>query len=931
MTIVSQNVLFDEFEADKLHSDYRWDELLRQIELMDADFVGFQEVKEPFLMKVLAASWIRQNYYVSTVGGPHISPYGQVLISKYPFSVSYHEFSTHKRVIVGTFHLNNRTVHIPVIHLTSDHGKGDLGAKRIAQMSTIYNRTVSDISKGIDHDDGSDCIIIGDYNMADGGEGEAMSLRPDFVDCWKSLNGIEADPGFTFYPEKNSLAMITTKTGIGRRYDRVLVRSAGYHWQALSCQLVNTEALPITIGDGSVVNIPVSDHYGIMAQLQFVEDAQERAGQVAARAKLLASVASDSDSIDALIESEHMVETKAELSRRAEALRALEIIISAAIGSKDFRIYPVGSYGLGLQTPSSDIDVLCCGAVSPADFFPVLLRFMRREAHQHEPRIITGAPALVLDAIVPLLTVGILGVHIDVQYAHVRNVKFNKSLDLARLLADAETRSEVRNQFDQASLLAAQSVRALSVLTSLIPDLAVFRKAYVIIKRWAEARGLTSNRLCFLGGHAWTIMLTRVAQNNPRTSVYGLVSAFFATYAEWDFRADPVTVITYPEVAYRHVSRKEPICVVTCSAPYKNITRNATRSSRQVLVSELQRAHSLIAHAAGVKTPGVVLQELWKPFDFFNEFTKYIQVNAAAATHREYVNFSGQVESRIVQLLLRMESSPAIFVRPWPVRFVHKSSHFGYSCSFFIGFSLKESISQEDARNTSTQLEEFIRNIENWAGYDVDSMRISMQNRARDHFSSRIMVPETSDTYPVESILEEYPDESSSDSDEEEAEQDEVDASQQASSSNANASSSSSAVASSSNANSSATTSKAKANGVPDKKGAASSSTGKPSKKDKRSKGEDSEENKDKGRRMKTSEECINWIRHDPRFNPDEFIISYEDRFVGLMEVPVSKFTTDTYSDVFIPMHRIWLIKQNGRIVWDRKNRLDLLGEEFRP
>lgn len=882
---------------------------------MDADFVGFQEVKTPFLQKLLATDWIRSSYYISTLGGPHVDPYGQVLIAKYPFTVSYYEYSSHKRVIIGTFQLNNRTLHVPVIHLTSDHGKGDLGAKRIAQMGTIYDRTVPDLARGLDHDNGADTIIIGDYNMTDGGEGEALSLRPDFVDCWKQLNGL-SDPGYTFDPETNALAAITTKTGLRRRYDRVLVRSAGFHWQPLSCQLVNTEPIPFKIGDGSTVSLPMSDHFGIMAQIQFLEDVQERAGMVAARSKLMATNAQETNNIDALIE--HMTETKAETAGRVEALRSLELLIAAALESKEFRLFPVGSFGLGLHTPSSDIDVLCCGSISPADFFPTLLRHLRHEAHTGVPRIITATPSIVLDAIVPLLTVSIMGIAFDVQYAHVRNVKFNKSLDLARLLADAETRPEVRNQFDQASLLAAQSVRALSVLTSLIPDLAVFRKAYVIIKRWAEARGLNSNRMCFLGGHAWTIMLTRVAQSNPRVSVFGLVSAFFATYAVWDFRANPITVQTFPEVSYRHVSRKEPVCIVTCSTPFKNITRNATQGSRQVLITELQRGHSLMSLSAGTKSPIETLQELWTPYNFFTAYSKYLQINAAAATHREFVSFSGQVESRVVQLITRLEAFPSIAVRPWPVRFVHRSSSFAYSCSFFLGLTLKDGISPDDARNSNAHLEEFVTMMENWAGYDVESMRITMQTRPRDYFTNVTPVPETSSTYAFETILNEYPDEVASDEEEEEIEEEEELPLQSASSAP------SSSAASSSASSSSATTTKAKPAWAQGKKGATSS---KPSKRNEAAAPEAS----NNGRRMKTSEEAINWIRHDTRFNPDEFIISYEDRFVGLMEVPVSKFTTDTYSDVFIPQHRIWLIKQNGRIVWDRKNRIDILGDEFRP
>jgi len=56
----------------------------------------------------------------------------------------------------------------------------------------------------------------------------------------------------------------------------------------------------------------------------------------------------------------------------------------------------------------------------------------------------------------------------------------------------------------------------------------------------------------------------------------------------------------------------------------------------------------------------------------------------------------------------------------------------------------------------------------------------------------------------------------------------------------------------------------------------------------------------------------------DPSFNKAEYTICYEDRFIGLMEVPFESFDHEN-----IPFHRVQLFKHRGDIVWDRANRID--------
>ena len=51
------------------------------------------------------------------------------------------------------------------------------------------------------------------------------------------------------------------------------------------------------------------------------------------------------------------------------------------------------------------------------------------------------------------------------------------------------------------------------------------------------------------------------------------------------------------------------------------------------------------------------------------------------------------------------------------------------------------------------------------------------------------------------------------------------------------------------------------------------------------------------------------------------FTVHHEDRFLGLIEQPVTEFIESSEA----PYHRIRLFKCDGEIIWDRKNRFTLV------
>eukprot|EP00026_Physarum_polycephalum_P011124 Phypoly_transcript_11324.p1 GENE.Phypoly_transcript_11324~~Phypoly_transcript_11324.p1 ORF type:complete len:367 (+),score=55.34 Phypoly_transcript_11324:83-1183(+) len=73
-----------------------------------------------------------------------------------------------------------------------------------------------------------------------------------------------------------------------------------------------------------------------------------------------------------------------------------------------------------------------------------------------------------------------------------------------------------------------------------------------------------------------------------------------------------------------------------------------------------------------------------------------------------------------------------------------------------------------------------------------------------------------------------------------------------------------------------------------------------------------------KGGRFRPSEDVYNRIKWDTEISQDDYIIGYEDRFIGDMEIPFAEFGFTE-----IPLHRIRYFKKDDEILWDRRRKID--------
>ncbi|WP_086682749.1 poly(A) polymerase [Nostoc sp. T09] len=249
LAIASFNVLCDLYEQDKIETEKRLPAIVEHLRQCNADIISIQEATPDLVELLLSQSWVG-NYYISESSvAETVRPYGNLLLSRLPFTLVEHQFSGHKRVLVGSCEINGQLLHIAAVHLTSDYAQNAL-EKRQHQLATI----VSYLQKLP-----GNSLIAGDFNTR-GNEQEEILAGAGFVDIWQQLHPDAA--GYTFDPQRNPLAALMSLQGIPARLDRILLRSQNNDWQAQSIDLFACEPIADTEG-----KIYPSDHFGLRAVL----------------------------------------------------------------------------------------------------------------------------------------------------------------------------------------------------------------------------------------------------------------------------------------------------------------------------------------------------------------------------------------------------------------------------------------------------------------------------------------------------------------------------------------------------------------------------------------------------------------------------------------------------------------------------------------
>ena len=324
-----------------------------------------------------------------------------------------------------------------------------------------------------------------------------------------------------------------------------------------------------------------------------------------------------------------------------------------AIDNSGGTIFTIGSYKLGVNGPTSDIDALC---VAPKDIDRTLHFFGMLAPKLKE---IPGIKALteVKEAFVPVIKMEFDGVEIDLLFARVDRKKIDSEI------GDLTDDSILRN-CDEKCVRSLAGSRDTNKILNLVPNKAHFELVLRCIKLWAKNRGIYSNVLGYFGGITWALLVAKICIDNRDSQPNKLLARFFEFYSTypWDERY-PIRITEIrddtptPQGMKLDESRKVApgwlrgnlMPVITPTFPLMNSSHNVSRQTKEVLLQELEKG-AIITRAI-LKGEKVPWNRLFKKFCFFRAFQHFIQVSILSAGLEEHDKWLGFAESKIKKIV----------------------------------------------------------------------------------------------------------------------------------------------------------------------------------------------------------------------------------------------------------------------------------------
>src|SRR3569833_2493064 len=365
----------------------------------------------------------------------------------------------------------------------------------------------------------------------------------------------EGEQGATYDPTINALAAELVGSGFNnrpQRYDRIHVRGEEF------LHIIKFNKFGFLTGRKSAdaeteATTYPSDHWGVRCLLRVGSEAaamerpkDEVAGLVVPvnLARAPASL-SDVQELRAALSELRAIPTEQEAAEREDAFQLLRTVLlepgpgetgdPAALQRlrSSLLVTPVGSYGLGVWTPSSDVDCMCIGPLSSSTIFALATLRLRKAA----ARGITILRRVSASA-GTMLELEVQGIKMDLQYCPSAAIAENWP-EVLRLPA-----SDPVFSLSAQTLSKLKAARDLDYLRRSLPDPVKFRLAHRLIKTWAQSRGIYSTKFGYLGGFHISLLLARVCKLVVRecgsTTVPVLFASFFRHYASFDWASDLV-------------------------------------------------------------------------------------------------------------------------------------------------------------------------------------------------------------------------------------------------------------------------------------------------------------------------------------------------------------------------------------------------------
>ncbi|KAI8069521.1 Poly(A) polymerase central domain-containing protein [Gongronella butleri] len=322
------------------------------------------------------------------------------------------------------------------------------------------------------------------------------------------------------------------------------------------------------------------------------------------------------------------------------------------------KIFTYGSYRLGVHNAGADIDTLCVFPkhVERSHFFSVMEEMLKERPEVTEL-------AAVSDAYVPVIKMHFSGIPIDFVCARLGMARVPDDLKLAD--------NNLLKNLDERCVRSVNGSRVTDDILRLVPNVANFRIALRTIKLWAKRRAVYSNVMGFLGGVAWAMLVARICQLYPNACPATLVSRFFMILEKWKWpqpvmlktiETGPLAVRTWNPQLYPS-DRNHKMPIITPAYPSMCATHNVTFSTMKIMQKEFERGKVIAAQAIKGERPW---KDLFDKGTFFTDYKTYLVVIASSTSSEIQLKWHGLVESRLRQIVARLEMmEPIAWAHPY--------------------------------------------------------------------------------------------------------------------------------------------------------------------------------------------------------------------------------------------------------------------------
>ncbi|KAK7314610.1 hypothetical protein VNO77_33137 [Canavalia gladiata] len=391
------------------------------------------------------------------------------------------------------------------------------------------------------------------------------------------------------------------------------------------------------------------------------------------------------------------------------------------------KIFTFGSYRLGVHGPGADIDTLCVGprhATREEDFFGELWKML-----SEMPEVTELHP--VPDAHVPVMGFKFNGVSVDLLYARLALWVIPEDLDISQ--------ESILQNADEQTVLSLNGCRVTDQILRLVPNIQTFRTTLRCMRFWAKRRGVYSNVAGFLGGVNLALLVARICQLYPNALPNMLVSRFFRVYTQWRW-PNPVMLCAIEEGSLglsvwdprrNPKDRYHLMPIITPAYPCMNSTYNVTSSTLRVMSEEFRRGSEICEAMDASKADW---DTLFEPYPFFDAYKNYLQIDITAENADDLRQWKGWVESRLRQLMLKIERHTygMLQCHPHPGEFSDKSRPFHYC--YFMGLQRKQGVpvnegEQFDIRVTVEEFKHSVNAYTLWKpGMDIHVSHVKRRN-----------------------------------------------------------------------------------------------------------------------------------------------------------------------------------------------------------